>query len=61
MVILTESMEKVVEEVIKLDSDNDYYIEKMKQPWFTNGDFPEAVKPSSVLEFFEKLLDTWKD
>jgi hypothetical protein len=49
------SLDEVVEEVIRLDKDDNAYIEKLSKPWYTGDDY--SVWQSKLLSFLKNILD----
>jgi hypothetical protein len=53
------SLDEVVEEVIRLDKDDDAYIEKLSKPWYSGDDYSEWQ--SKLLSFLKNIFDQNKD
>jgi hypothetical protein len=51
------SDEKLIEEIIKIDNNQDLYNDMINQPWFKDNKIPDFIKPESVLSFFEKIIE----
>lgn len=51
-----ENIEHLVEDVIKIDKDEELYQEIFNQPLFKNNQIPDFVKPESVLRFIEGVI-----
>lgn len=51
-----EDMEDLIEDIIKIDKDEELYQEIFNQPLFTNGEMPDFVKPNNILKFIEGVL-----
>ncbi len=48
-------VDKVIEYIIELDNDDDKYITKLKEKWFTNG-IPDPNKIDSIKSFLYKIF-----
>jgi hypothetical protein len=53
------SLEEVVEEVIRLDKDDNAYIEKLSKPWYTGDDYSEWQ--SKLLSFLKNIFEQSMD
>jgi hypothetical protein len=49
------SDEEAIEEIIRLDNDDDAYMEKISQPWYSGDDFD--VRESGLRSFFKNIFD----
>lgn len=51
-----ENIEHLLEDVIKIDKDQELYSNMFNEPLFKNNQTPECVKPENVLKFIEGVL-----
>lgn len=51
------SDDALIEEIINIDNNPNLYNDMINQPWFKDNKIPDFVKPESVLDFFEKIID----
>ncbi len=51
-----ENMDALIEEIIKIDENEELYQEMLNQPLFENGEIPDFAKPENVLKFIERVL-----
>jgi len=49
--------EEFIEQIMMVDNNQKLYNDMINQPWFRDNKVPEFVKPESVLDFFEKIID----
>jgi hypothetical protein len=54
-----DSLDAAIEEIIRLDNDNDAYINKLKKPWYKGPDYVEWQL--KLLSFLKNILDTELD
>lgn len=50
------SFEAVAQRVAEIDQDDALWCEIMSEPWFRDGQEPEYLKQSSILDFFEHIF-----
>lgn len=53
-----ENDEALIEKILDLEKDKEKYMELLRQPWFKNNDFPDYVRPNSVLKFLNQVLNS---
>ena len=53
-----ENDDELIETILRIDSDKDMYYEMLKEPWFSDNEFPESIKPRNVLKFINKILNS---
>ena len=51
-----ESQDHLIEEIKRIDSDENVYNDMINQPWFNNNKIPDFILPENVLSFIEKYL-----
>ena len=49
-------MDALIEEIIKIDENEELCQEMFNQPLFENGEIPDFAKPENVLKFIERVL-----
>jgi len=53
-----ENDEALIEKILDLEKDKEKYVELLRQPWFKNNEFPDYVRPKSVLKFLNQVLNS---
>ena len=53
-----ENDEEFIEKILKIDNNNDQYVEMLSEPWFNENKIPESVLPKNVLKFIISILNT---
>ena len=53
-----ENDEALIEKILDLEKDKEKYMELLRQPWFKNNEFPDYVRPNSVLKFLNQVLNS---
>lgn len=49
--------EIMLDDIIRCDSDKDWYLQKLNEPWFKGNEIPYHVRPENVMKFFkDKIL-----
>ena len=51
------SLEAVLEEVKRIDNDDDLYLKMISEPWFPGGVEPEWLAEKTYVDFFRNILD----
>ena len=51
------SVDEVVNEIMKIDSDDDLYIKMMSEPIFVGNKLPEYFNNDYVLGFLDKIIN----
>ena len=51
-----ENIQDLIEDIAKIDNDEELYQEMFNEPLFSNKEIPTFVKPDSVLKFIERIL-----
>jgi len=49
--------EKLINKIIEVNNNKDIYKSMINEPWFNDNKIPDFIKPESVLNFFEKIID----
>lgn len=49
--------EEIIDEMFRLEADEDAYLHKLSKPWFKNNEFPDCVRPENVLKFLKQGLN----
>ena len=52
-----ENDEEFIEKILKIDNNNDQYVEMLSEPWFNENKIPESVLPKNVLKFIISILN----
>ena len=53
-----ENDEALIEKILDLEKDKEKYVELLRQPCFKNNEFPDYVRPKSVLKFLNQVLNS---
>ena len=53
-----ENDEELIDRILDLEKDKEKYMELLRQPWFKNNEFPDYVRPESVLKFLNRVLNS---
>ncbi len=53
-----ENDEELIDRILDLEKDKEKYMELLRQPWFKNNEFPDYVRPESVLKFLNQVLNS---
>ena len=51
-----DNEDKLLDKIIELNNKPELYIEKLKQPWFSNNKIPENFLPRNILDYFEENI-----
>jgi len=51
-----QTLDEAVEQIIHLDQDNDAYLDKLRQPWFTDNVKNEYCKTDYLVPFFTRVF-----
>ena len=51
-----DNEDKLLDKIIELNNKPELYIEKLKQPWFSDNKIPENFLPRNILDYFEENI-----
>jgi len=55
-----DSDESMIEYIIKLDTDDELYMEKLNKPWFINNEIPEELKLVNIKKFLYNIFSKFE-
>jgi hypothetical protein len=56
-----ENEDALIERIIKLDRDDDLYVEYLKQPYYHNNEVNEYINPANVLRQFDYIFNNVRE
>ena len=52
-----KNLQQVIEQIIRVDKDDDLYARYLKEPWFRDNSIPEEIRPETVLQKLVSIIE----